>query len=67
MNRPLEQKAAAVMAIADKIIYGHAAKPSGYWGVAIDKAHELDALLKAIPQADLAVVLDRFCMEAVKL
>lgn len=55
------------MAIADKIIYGHAAKPSGYWGVAIDKAHELDALLKAIPQADLAVVLDRFCMEAVKL
>lgn len=61
MIKSLEQRAAAIKAIADKIVHGENAKPSGFWGLAIGEALELDALLKDVSQADLEAVLDRVC------
>ena len=66
MSKSLEQKAAAIMAVVDKIAHGDSAKPSGYWGVVDGAAQELDALIKATPQEDLETVLDRVCNKEVK-
>ena len=61
LGSSLEQKAAAIMAVVDKIAHGDGAKPAGYWGVEDVKAQELDALIKSTPRDDLETVLDRVC------
>lgn len=60
MTDELQKKAAVILAIADRITHGEAAKPAGYWGVVpMENAHALDCMTKNMSSRDLAVVLDR--------
>jgi hypothetical protein len=56
----LQKKAAVILAVADRIAHGSAAKPSGYWGVApLSAAHALDAEIETLTTDALEGVLDR--------
>lgn len=60
----VQKKAAAIQAVADKIVSGSAAKPAAYWGVApMEDAHKLDALVKNMSPEELERVLDRLAGE----
>jgi hypothetical protein len=58
------REAAVILAVADRVTHGDAAKPSGYWGVGpLESGHELDAQLKALSTEELEGVLDRLTGE----
>jgi hypothetical protein len=64
MTDNLQKKAAVILAVTDRIVYGAGAKPSGYWGVQpMEKAHELDNAMKGLTPEELEVVLDRLTGE----
>ncbi len=66
MSKSSEQKTLISLAFADRKAHGNSAKPSAYWGLDIATAHQLDAFLKANPQANLKTVIYIFCDGKVK-